>query len=489
MARRSRGGSVMSNSAARTSKNTIMLFAGTMVRMIANFGFVVFAADKLGVAGFGKYSLGVFYFELFLSLCATAVGILLTRDLAKWPKHVSELLTSSVSLAVLLAIAGTCIMLSLGLVLNYSSDTIQAINIAAIALLPASIGMVLEAALVAFERSEFVALAISIESIMRIVISVVMLATGFSMVSLFWVLILSRACQLLVYWVCVQRIAKPKVDFQWTRVRRFASRWRIFAAENWMATIYTSLDMFVLSWLAGEVAVGLYSAAWKIVRPITIVAKAYTTAVFPVLSRMYQRSREDFERLNVDTIRLMCAIALPAVIIVMVLSQRIIDLVYYSGEYAESVPVLQALIWVLLLQFLNPFLSHTLFARGRQEKSMYVAAIALAVNSVATFALVYQYGALGAAIGTVIGGLVAMCCYMFFALTKTEIGGVIGFASRALTAGLIIGATLMFFRESNWFLIGAVTLPLYLGLLWCFQVIHSGDVALVKSILFSRAAT
>ena len=120
---------------------------------------------------------------------------------------------------------------------------------------------------------------------------------------------------------------------------------------------------------------------------------------------------------------------------------------------------------------------------------MIVAAIALVVNFVATLMLVHQFGAFGAAIGTIIGGLVAACCYMFFALNKTEIKGVIGYAVRALAAGSILGLVLTFFRDSNWLVIGTITVPLYVALVWCFQVVNSGDVNLLKSILFSRGAT
>ena len=52
----------------RTGKNASMLLAGTMTRMVASFVFVIYCADKMGVEGFGKYSISIHYFELFLKV-------------------------------------------------------------------------------------------------------------------------------------------------------------------------------------------------------------------------------------------------------------------------------------------------------------------------------------------------------------------------------------------------------------------------------------
>lgn len=54
----------MSRSAARTPKNTILLLIGTMARMVSSFVFVIFSASQLEFAGFGKYSLDAFDFDL-----------------------------------------------------------------------------------------------------------------------------------------------------------------------------------------------------------------------------------------------------------------------------------------------------------------------------------------------------------------------------------------------------------------------------------------
>lgn len=469
----------------RTGKNATMLLAGTMTRMVASFVFVIYCADKMGVEGFGKYSIVIHYFELFLSLAATAVGILLTRDVARWPRHTRQLLTSAIVLCFAVCLFAIAAMSQLGVLLGYSGDTADALVIASIALIPGSVCVCCEGVFVARERAEFVTAGIAIESLLRIGLSVWLLFAGYGLVALIWVVFAVRSALLLAYMVGLQRVDALGWSFHRRRSLRLASRWRMFAAENWMASIYTNLDMIVLSWLSGEAAAGIYSAAGKVVRLGTVVAKSYTTAVFPVMSRMHCESRESFSRLYRHTIRVMCGLALPAIAVVSVVPDRVISLLF-STEYAEAAAVLQVLIWVLLIEFLNPFLSHALFAQGRQDRSMRVAAISLAVNAFATYLLVIRFGAVGAALGTVIGGLVATCCYLLFAMPKREIFATAVLALRVAVAALGLGLVVFYEREAGWLQLLLICVAVYTPLLFLVGAIRVADLQFFRTTLMAR---
>ena len=458
--------------------------------MVVSFAFVVFAADRLGLAGFGIYSIGIHYFELFLSLSSTAIGILLTREVAKSVDDntaVNRTVTAAFTFCMLLAIGGMACMVGLAWLFGFTDVTRQVILLAALALIPAALSAIVEAIFVAYERAEFVALAVSIESIARVLLSIAAILAGYGLATLFLILIGTRVLQLAVFAFCMKTSIPVRLDFAGMNLGSFVKNWRMFAAENWMATLYTNLDVLVLSWLAGEVAVGLYSAAWKVVRLGSVAAKSYTTAVFPLLSRMYEQARSEFEKTNMDTIRLMAVISIPIVVGVTILADRVIDLIYYSGEYADAVPVLQVLIWVLLLEFLNPFLSHTLFARGRQDRSMQVAGISLAVNSIVTFALVYNFGAVGAAIGTVIAGLVATVAYLCFALSESEIVKTLWSFGKSFLAAAAVGVLLFFLQDANVIVLLVSAIIVYLLLASAMRLVSVRDLALLRSILAARS--
>ena len=472
----------------RTGKNASMLLAGTMARMVASFVFVIFCADKLGVEGFGKYSITMHYYELFLSLSATAIGILLTRDMARWPRHAPQLMTSAIVLGLSMCAVALGLMSSFGALLNYSDDTRQSLVIAAAALAPATVCVIIEAAFVAKERAEFVTAGIIIESLLRVALSVWLLLEGFGLVSLLWCVLAVRCAQLVVYLFGLRHIGALGWSLHGRRTLRFVSRWRVFAAENWMATIYTSLDMIVLSLISGEVAAGLYSASSKIVRLGTVAARSYTTAIFPVMSRLYVESRESFSRLYLQTTRVMCVLTLPVIAVVSVVPHRVIDL-FYTEKFAAAAAVLQVLIWLLVIEFLNPFLSHALFAQGRQDRSMRVAAIGLAVNSVTTCLLVARSGAVGAALSAVICGSLATLCYLLFAMSKREIAATLLVALRVAVAAGGLGLCGLCGRDSHWILLLLIGVPVYTLLLFIVGALRVEDLRVFRSAFSVRATS
>ncbi|MEZ6091535.1 MAG: flippase [Pirellulaceae bacterium] len=472
----------------RTSKNAFMLLAGTMTRMIASFVFVIYCSAILGVDGFGIFTIATHYLDLFMSLTAAAVGILLTRDIARWPRHLNQLLGTAVALVCLLAGLSPLIMYGISRMFGYSAETHDAMMIAAMALIPAAIAIVLEAVFVALERAEFVTIGSAIDSIVRIGLGVAVLALGYGLNGLMWSLVVVRVLLCIAYLIMLRRLVVVRLTFHRRRAFRFIRRWRVFAAENWMATIYTNLDVILLSWLSGEHAVGLYSAAWKIVRLGTVVAKSYTTAIYPVMSRMFSQSRDSFDNLYRHTIRIMCTLALPAIAVITVIPDRMIDLIF-EPEYAEAAAVLQVLIWVLLIEFLNPFLSHVLFAQGKQERSMIVAAISLSVNLVATYLLIESFGAVGAAAGTILGGFVATCCYLSFANPPQQImltaWGVLRVFCAAAGLGLAVANT----RDLPWLAIIPLCVVVYTLLLFLVGAVRLDDVRYFKTTFLNRATT
>ena len=478
----------LTSNARNASRNTALLFAGTLTKMLGSFLFVLLCADRLGVEGFGQYSIAIHYFELFLSLSATAAGIMLTRDIARWPKRTAETMAASFALCLALCLAAPVLMFAFAKIFHYTDATMTATLISCLALPPAALSYVCEAVFVAKHRAEFVTKGTVIESLIRITLSVTLLLMGFGLFALVAAFIVSRTVLFAVYCAGLREIDALHLSWNYRSAKRFALRWRVFAAENWMATLYQSLDVIILSWIAGEYAAGLYSAACKVVRLGCVVAKSYTTAVFPIMSRLHSESKTALTGIYMHSIRGMANIALPAILVIFVMPDRIIDLLF-NDEYAAAATVLQILIWSLLIEFLNPFLSHVLFARKQQHRSMQVAAISLAVNLVATYLLVKAWGAAGAAAGTILGGLVATLCFIYFAIPLREIPLLIAHMSRALLAGLLLACLTWMLTSAPLVLVVATVCLAYLPALLLVGAAKIDDFIFVRRTLLARGAS
>ncbi len=466
----------------RVSKNTGMLLAGTVVRMVFSFAFIIYAARYLGVEGFGKYALAQHYFELFLSLSATSLGILVTRETAKDVAWLRGNLAPAVAMVLLLSVVAGGLLAGLARLVGYAPDTRMAIYIATAALVPGAVCMLVEAIFVAFEKAEFVAVGTAFEGLVRTVAGFAALMMGYGLLSLLVVLVATRLLLLVLYGVLLVR-RLPAGHWGWGpgAMRTLALHWRVFAAENWLSTLYGNLDVVLLSIFHSEAAVGIYQAAWKLIRLGTVVAQSFATAVFPYISRLYVSSRDTFQQVNEQTLKYILASILPAIVVITVLADRIILLVF-DAQYLPSVPVLRVLAWLLVPQFLNPFLSRVLFARGEQRQSLKVAAIGLTSFTILAMLLIPQWAAVGTAWASLGSALIALASYLAFCFHREGSARVLAILARqAVATGLLCGL-LYLMRTSDLLPALAAGAALYVVLLFALRVVSAHDVKLLQEL-------
>ena len=466
----------------RVSKNASLVLLGTVIRMGLAFAFVIVAARYFGVEGYGKFALTLNLFEMFLSLSATGMCILVTRETAKEHAWLARNLGAALLIVALLGLGAALVLAIVSQVAGYAPDTRMALCVASMALLPASISTLAEAIFVAWEKAEYVAAGTAGESLVRTGLCFVMLWLGFGLVSLFVVLIGTRVAQLGMYSILLLR-RLPRVDWKAEpgTVKSLLRQWRVFAAENWLSTLSNGLDVFLLSLFHGEAAVGIYDAAWKLIRLSAVVARSFTTAVFPYIARLYVRAEDTFHQVNLHSIKYILAALLPIVICISVLAERIV-LFLYGNAFASSVPVLQVLAWLMIPQFLNPFLSHILFARHEQHRSLIVAAVNLSAFVVVAFSLIPTFGPVGAAFAVLTAAMTAFGCYLAFCVWGRNVLNLVVILLRQAVAAGVLCTFVYCMRASDVFGVVLIGAALYVATLVVLRIVTWNDFKLLQEL-------
>jgi O-antigen/teichoic acid export membrane protein len=468
--------------ALRVSKNASMVLLGSVLRMAFAFAFVIYAARYLGVEGFGKFALSQQLFDLFLSLSATGLGILVTRETAKDSTWLGRNLIAAIAIVVILSVGGGLLLAILTQFAGYAQDTKLAICIAAVALVPAGICALAEAVFVAWEKAEYVAFGTGLESLLRTGLCFLALWMGYGLLSLFVVLIVARLALLFLYSVLLWReLPAMRWRLETGPTVALLCEWRVFAAENWLSTLYLQLDVVLLSLFHGEAAVGIYEAAWKLIRLGSVVARSFTTAVFPFISRLYVRAEDTFHQVNLHSVKYFLAAILPVVIGTAIFAERIV-LLLFDHEYVGAVPVLQVLAWLMIPQFLNPFLSHILFARGRQRQSLIVAAVALSTFVIAALWVIPQWGAVGTAYVALLSATAAFCCYMIFCVRGYCRIDLLAILLRQSVAAGVLCAILYLMKSYDLLFIVLVGAMLYPVLLVALRIVTWSDFKLLQEL-------
>lgn len=468
--------------ALRVTKNTVALSIARVSVPLSSFLLVIYAARFLGVTDFGKYVLVRTYFDLFVGLCATGLVTIVTREIAKKPSLANRYLNASVMLVSVLTLAANGILITFVHIFDYAPETLSAARLAGLALLPSTISMVLEAVFVAFEKAEYVTFGAVLENTLRVAVSIFALYRGYGLLALFTILVATCTVKLWFYLVFLNRhISNLRWDFDWGFLKQLVRDWTVFAVESWLFNVFHRLDILLLSFFHGELAVGLYGAAGKVLNPVSVLAYSFTSAIFPYMSRLFEESRKTFRRITEDVLTYTLVVALLGAVVATIVADRLVLLVY-TDIYSDSIPILRVLVWAMIPLSLNPVLSHALFARGKQRKSLQVAAISLAFYVAIALWLIPRWGAMGTAWAFLLAVSVACCMYIVFALRGQ--GGIhtLLIFGRTILAAAAVGVFLLVFRDIQLIVLLSSAMALYVLLLFAFRVPSPGNIKLVRNM-------
>lgn len=169
----------------------------------------------------------------------------------------------------------------------------------------------------------------------------------------------------------------------------------------WAVALLTGLavrvDLFFLQWLAGERAVGTYSAAARLIEGLVLLGMAYISAVFP---RLVQ-AMDDRERIRWLIRRSMAVLIAGGAGIAIVgyfISPWLMETLF-GVEYAASTGILRLLLPAVAVVYVTGFLGHTLVAVGWQRAYLVALVAAVIVNILVDYWAVPVWGAYGAVAG------------------------------------------------------------------------------------------
>jgi O-antigen/teichoic acid export membrane protein len=469
------------NTGWRVIKNAFALLWGRVFLLVFSVLFTIYAARLLKAHDFGAFQLVRVYFELFLSLCSAGLSNVITREIAKKKELSGNYLSSSAVFVTALSLVACLCLIVVVYIMPYSTDTRHASLLACLALPPAALAVVFQAGFLAFEKASYISYGVVIENLFRTGVSFLALYLGYGLLSLFVVLIASRVIMLLYYVIAWQKfIARLRWFFDKLFLKRLVNEWKVFALEGWMTDIFSQLDTILLSSYWGEAVVGIYAAAIRLVGFGSVVATSYTNAAFPYMSQLYEKSKEKFQQVGEKSLKYMLALVLPGVAALSILADRVI-LLLFTNEYAESIPIFRIVIWVLVLRFLNPYLSFLLFAQGRQRKSLQVIVISLIFYVSISLWLVPSRGAIGTSWALLLSTFLAFCLYFAFMMPPGRVKSVLIDFGRITVATGAVALLILIARDLPLLIIPGIAIAAYIPLFLLLRVPSVDEMEMFRS--------
>lgn len=403
----------------RILKNTAYLFTAQAVTKVISFFYTIFLARSLGVADFGLYSVALAYFSLLSVASDFGINRYLIREGSKNPKDLPKFVSNSLILRTIIGVS-LFLLFSISLyLLDPDFNRVKLSILAALAVIPQTIALTLDAALVAKEKLKFSAISLLGLSILTTLFGILFIGQGFSSLGAVSALILGEIIYaIILYFFLKKDLNSLNLNFNLDELIKVVKGSFPYAILGVLGLLYFKIDTLLLGYLKGAEEAGYYSAAYRFLEAAIFIPSSLATALFPVISRLHDTNTKEIKRLYFLSLKLLGGISIILFLGFVFILPNII-----SWLLPNYLPSIQA---ILILSFAIPFIflhvpgALILLATDKYFKIIiYLSLITLSFNIFLNIILISQLGFIGAAYASVASE--AFSLLVFFTLLYFKI--------------------------------------------------------------------
>lgn len=466
------------NTVKRVAVNTGVQAVGRVINMVVGLFITIYLARYLGAVGYGKYSFVFAYLFFFMLIADFGVSTILVREISREKDGAGKMIGNAIAIKFILSLVAMLLSTAIITLLGYPADTTTAVYVASLALLfqpiltvavmfQVNLRMVYHIAADVFGR--ILSLLLIVYSIHHGggVIEVVAAVTFSGFVSMLLVINFSR------------RFVKPnfEIDFSlWKKILRESAP---VALTTVFIMVYFRIDAVMLSFMVGDKAVGLYTAAYRLMEATGFIPLVLMVSMYPLMSEYFVSSREKLIKAYERSLKYLLIMALPIAVGTSMLADKIVMLIY-GVEYAESVVALRILIWAVLFIFFGYLFEQLLISMNKQKTLAYVIGSGALLNVVLNLFLIPRLSYIGASITTLVTeGLVKLTAFYLISKYLHKLN-LLSLCVKPLVSVSFMGCFVWYFREASIFLLIPAAAVVYFVMLFLTKGLSREDLDFIQ---------
>jgi len=349
-------------------------------------------------------------------------------------------------------------------------------------LMPASCSRFLESSFLAVEKSEFTALGQFFENLTKVVLCTIFILAGYGIVAISAMTVLSKLIGLsllLVFYLKAVGVLsfEPKQNVLTMLLKQSP----IFVGIAVFSSIYTNVDIILLSKLAGVSSVGIYSAASKISQLSVIVPVAFSMAILPTFSRDFVHGLDSLRDKTELSIHYVLIVCFPLVGGIIVLAEKLISLIY-GPDFGGSTIILQLMAPSLIPYSLVLILAQTLIASNYQRIDLFINAVAAILATGLNYLLIPKFIEFGAVLAGICTLLTFLSLQVLFITRNMFPLNLLRLATKPFLASIGMVLVTYSLRETNLLINYLISTIFYFGLLIVLKGLHPEEMAAIESV-------
>ena len=366
---------------------------------------------------FGQLNYLIALVSLLAPFAAMGLNAIVTRELVQQPEKKNEILGSALTLRLCGALLSTLLAVLLSYL--FVDDALQGVFIVLLLANVFTAFLVFDYWLQAHVANQYAAKArFSILCLITLArLAAVYFEASFSIFVYLAALELTFTGLIFIVIYCVKGDRLSQLSFSWCYAKHLLSQSWWLMLSGIAAIVYLKIDQVMLGQLSTHEQVGIYAVAARLSEVWYFFPVALVSSYFPKLLHSKKQSQQQYQA-NLQKLNdcLYC-LALIIAIVIMFIGKPIVILLF-GEEYQASALVLQIHIWAGVFIFMRALLSKWILAENLVRFSLITQLIGAVLNIIANGLLIPTYGAIGAAVATVLS-YAAASYFALFLHTKT----------------------------------------------------------------------
>jgi O-antigen/teichoic acid export membrane protein len=466
----------------KLSKNAISLFTSEVLSHVLGFVATIYIARLVGVEGFGMVSFGLAFLNYALLIGNPGLTTLGTREIAR-NKLNTSIIEHITGTRIILA-SVIFVLMTLGVLIIPGNATVKGlILVYSLTLFP--FALYLEFVFQGREEMEFVGIARFIQYASYLVLLVLLLKPSGSILTIPLCFFLSYAAGAAFFaYAFVRKYYAVRFSFSFENARSLVAAAVPVGLATILYQVALNLPPIMLGFNAGQREVGYFAASYKIIIMLLIIERVFYYVFFPIASRQYQQSKDKLNDTFTAFIKFLSALTIPLTAGGIVLSSRIIGLVY-GADFAGAIPVLRIMLFYFMITPINTVLGYGLIAMEKEKVFLKNTGIAAFICVVLVFAGSYYTGGPGVAGALLIAeciGLALMTNEARKTITLSPLRQIWRQVASALVMTAVLVPLIIFFHRLNLLLLTAIGIAAYLISLYLFKGFTAMEVRTIAGL-------
>lgn len=468
---------------SRLARNTTYLTIASLFQKVLSLWYFAYLSNSLAPENTGKYAYALTFTSVFSLFMDFGIGQVLTREGAKEPEKLQQIVDRVVGVKILLMLSSfVALMVTIvgfnAAFGNVTSEDVVLVLVASIAMTIDTVTSLCWSIFRARKDLLWEAMSTFVYQFFVVGTGILLLKMNASLPWIVGALCVGSGVQSIGMLILVYKKARIRfrVRFERKDMRSVLAISWPFAVANLCNRLYGSVDQQLLKITVNNTHAAWYAIAYKSMFALTVIPGSFATSYYPVMSEYLKHHTEKAGETFANALTYMLLLSIPISCGVMVLGDDII-LRVWDTVWGTAAQPLRVLMCAMPFVFLNYPVGNLLNAANLQKTNTRNMIIALVVNVVANFTLIPYFSYMGAAYAFLASSIVLVCCGFprAYRVAPFPVLPVLRKAGIFLVSGLIMAAVL-FSIQQNYPLVLAIGIGMF---------IYGSCVVLLRGITLS----